>query len=233
MPSLSQYRSMRLVLLIGFIALMNLGNAANLQLNFDQGTFSGTTTGTFTLTGVVPAHGFGSGGYYAGSTYINEYWNFSTQYDTPVGASLANDFDLSLMGHSATGDAVRNGVTHSVFNNIGITMWISKNLSLATLQVFIQDQPNPNFDINNPPHGEFSLNMTGSFIGTSSAGSGIAPETRGMTLANLGGTYVNQYDPAIPANALNLSVTSVPEPSTLSFLSLAAAPLFFRRRKSS
>jgi hypothetical protein len=167
---------MRLLLLIGFIALMNLGNAANLQLNFDQGTFSGTTTGTFTLTGVVPAHGFGSGGYYAGSTYINEYWNFSTQYDTPVGASLANDFDLSLMGHSATGDAVRNGVTHPVFNNIGITMWISKNLSLATLQVFIQDQPNPNFDINNPPHGEFSLNMTGSFIGTSSAGSGIAPK---------------------------------------------------------
>ena len=156
------------------------------------------------------------------------------QLDGWVGQpKLANDFDLSLMGHSATGDAVRNGVTHPVFNNIGITMWISKNLSLATLQVFIQDQPNPNFDINNFPHGEFSLNMTGSFIGTSSAGSGIAPETRGMTLANLGGTYVNQYDPAIPANALNLSVTSVPEPSTLSFLSLAAAPLFFRRRKSS
>lgn len=111
MPSLSHYEGMRLLLLIGFIALMNLGNAANLQLNFDQGTFSGTTTGTFTLTGVVPGHGFGSGGYYVGSTYINEYWNFSTQYDTPVGASLANDFDLSLMGHSATGDAVRNGVT--------------------------------------------------------------------------------------------------------------------------
>jgi hypothetical protein len=222
---------MRLVLLIGFIALMNLGNAANLQLNFDQGTFSGTTTGTFTLTGVVPAHGFGSGGYYVGSTYINEYWNFSTQYDTPVGASLANDFDLSLMGHSATGDAVRNGVTHSVFNNIGITMWISKNLSLATLQVFIQDQPNPMFDINNFPHGDFTLNMAGSFTATSSAGSGLAPDTKGMTLANLNGTYVNQYDPGVPANALTVSVTSVPEPSSISLLCLATIPILLRCRK--
>jgi hypothetical protein len=222
---------MRLLLLMAFVALMNLGNAANLQLNFDQGTFSGTTTGTFTLTGVVPAHGFGSGGYYVGSTYINEHWSFSTQYDTPVGASLANDFDLSLMGHSATGDAVRNGVTHPVFNNIGITMYISKNLNLAALQVFIQDQPNPNFDINNFPHGEFSLNMTGSFIGTSSAGSGIAPETSGMTLANLNGTYVNQYDPGVPANALTVSVTSVPEPSSLSLLCLATIPIFLRCRK--
>ena len=221
------------LLLIAFVALVDLGNAANLQLNFDQGTFSGTTTGTFTLTGVVPAHGFGSGGYYVGSTYINQYWNFSTQYDTPVGNSFANDFNFNLSGYASSGDTIRNGITHPVYSDIGITMWIYKSLNLATLQVFIQDQPNPNFDINNFPHGEFSLNMTSSFIGTSSVGSGIAPETRGMTLANLGGTYVNQYDPKIPANALNLSVTSVPEPSTLSFLSLAAAPLFFRRRKSS
>jgi hypothetical protein len=222
---------MRLLLLIGFIALMNLGNAANLQLNFDQGTFSGTTTGTFALTGVVPAHGFGSGGYYVGSTYINEYWNFSTQYDTPVGASLANDFEFNLSGFSATGDTIRNGITHPVYSDIGITMWVSKSLNLATLQVFIQDQPNPNFDINNFPHGEFSLNMTGSFIGTSSAGSGIAPETSGMTLANLNGTYVNQYDPGVPANALTVSVTSVPEPSSISLLCLATIPILLRCRK--
>jgi hypothetical protein len=222
----------KLILSILLLALTPLVQAANLQLNFDQGSFSGSTSGTFTLTGVMPAHGFGSGGYYIGSTYINEHWSFSTQYDNPVGNSFANDFGFNLSGFSASGDTFRSGVTYPVFN-IGITMWISKSSNLATLQVFIQDQPNPNFNINNFPNGEFSLNMTGSFIGTSSAGSGIAPETRGMTLANLGGTYVNQYDPAIPANALNLSVTSVPEPSTLSFLSLAAAPLFFRRRKSS
>jgi hypothetical protein len=222
----------KLILSILLLALTPLVQAANLQLNFDQGSFSENTTGTFTLTGVMPAHGFGSGGYYIGSTYINEHWSFSTQYDNPVGNSFANDFGFNLSGFSASGDTFRSGVTYPVFN-IGITMWISKSSNLATLQVFIQDQPNPNFNINNFPNGEFSLNMTGSFIGTSSAGSGIAPETRGMTLANLGGTYVNQYDPAIPANALNLSVTSVPEPSTLSLLSLAAAPLFFRRRKSS
>lgn len=224
---------MKLILSILLLALTPLVQAANLQLNFDQGSFSGSTSGTFTLTGVVPAHGFGSGGTGSGPSYINEYWSFSTQYDNPVGNSFASNFDFNLMGFSASGNAVRNGITHPVDSNIGITMWISKSSNLATLQVFIQDQPNPNFNINNFPNGEFSLNMTGSFIGTSSAGSGIAPETRGMTLANLGGTYVNQYDPAIPANALNLSVTSVPEPSTLSFLSLAAALLFFRRRKSS
>ena len=181
----------------------------------------------------MPAHGFGSGGSYPGGTYVNEHWSFSTQYDTPVGNSFANGFDFSLMGFSASGDAVRNGIIHPAYSDIGITMWISKSSNLATLQVFIQDQPDPNFNLNNFPHGEFTLNMTGSFIGTSSAGSGIAPETTGMTLANLGGTYVNQYDPAVPANALNLSVTNVPEPSTLSFLSLAAASFFFRRRKSS
>ena len=224
---------MRILLVICFLALTNLSHAANLQLNFNEGSFSGNTTGTFTLTGIVPAHGFGSGGSYPGGTYVNDYWSFSTQYDIPVGNSFASNFDFNLMGFSAAGSAVRNGITHPVYSDIGITMWISKSSNLAALQVFIQDQPNPNFDSNNFPHGEFSLNMTGSFIGTGSAGSSIAPETRGMTLANLGGTYVNQYDPAIPANALNLSVTSVPEPSTLSFLSLAAAPLFFRRRKSS
>ena len=223
---------MRILLVIYFLALTSLSHAVNLQLNFDQGSFSGNTTGTFTLTGIVPAHGFGSGGTGSGPTYINEYWSFATQYDNPIGNSFASNFDFNLMGFSASGNAVRNGITHPADPNIGITMWISKSSNLATLQVFIQDQPNPNFNINNFPNGEFSLNMTGSFIGTSSAGSGIAPETTGMTLANLGGTYVNQYDPAIPANALHLSVTSVPEPSTLSFLSLAAAPLFFRRRKS-
>lgn len=223
---------MRISLVICLLALTNLSHAANLQLNFDQGSFSGNTTGTFTLSGIVPAHGFGSGGYYVGSTYINEYWSFSTQYDNPTGNSFASDFEFNLSGFSATGDTIRNGITYPAFN-YGITMWISKNFNLATLQVFIQDQPDPMFDINNFPHGEFTVNMAGSFIATSSAGSGIAPNATGMTLANLGGTYVNQYDPAIPANALNLSVTNVPEPSTLSFLSLAAASFFFRRRKSS
>ena len=212
MPFVSQNKLMRLLPLICFLAVTNLGSAANMQLNFDQGTFSGTTSGTFTLSGIVPAHGFGSGGYYVGSTYINEYWSFSTQYDNPTGNSFASDFEFNLSGFSATGDTIRNGITYPAFN-YGITMWISKNLSLATLQVFIQDQPDPMFDINNFPHGEFTVNMAGSFIATSSAGSGIAPNATGMTLANLGGTYVNQYDPGVPANALTVSVTGVPEPS--------------------
>lgn len=223
---------MRFLPVICIVALTSWSQAAILQLNFDQGSFSGNTTGTFTLTGVMPAHGFGSGGSYPGGTYVNDYWSFSTQFDTPVGNSFASDFDFNLMGFSATGNAVRSGITHPVYSDIGITMWISKSFNLATMQVFIQDQPDPMFDINNFPHGEFTLNMTGSFIGTSSAGSGTAPETRGMTLANLGGTYVNQYDLGVPANALNLSVTSVPEPSTLSLLTLTAIPLLLRRRKS-
>ncbi len=217
---------MKILSVTFLLTLTSFGHAANLQLNFDQGTFSSTTSGTFNLTGVMPAHGFGSGGYYVGSTYINQYWNFSTQYDNPVGNSFASDFEFNLSGYASSGDTIRSGITHPVYSDIGITMWISKSLNLATLQVFIQDQPNPNFDINNFPHGEFSLNLTGLFIGTSSA------DTRGMTLADLGGTYVNQLDPTIPANALTVSVAGVPEPSTLSLVSLAATPLFFRRRKS-
>ena len=232
-PFLFYCKCMRFLQVLCLLALPTLAQAANLHFNFDQGTFSGSTSGTFTLTGVMPAHGFGSGGYYIGSTYINEYWNFATQYDNPVGNSFANDFDLILMGYSATGNAVRNGVTHPVFNNIGITMGISKNLNLSSLQVFIQDQPDPMFNINNFPHGEFSLNITGSFVADSSAGVGAAPETRGMTLANLSGTYVNQYEPGISANALTVSVTSVPEPSTTSLVLLSALPLLFRRRKIS
>jgi len=232
MPFVSQRVNMRFLPLICFLAVTNFGSAANIQLNFDQGTFSGTTSGTFTLSGIVPAHGFGSGGYYVGSTYINEYWSFSTQYDNPTGNSFASDFEFNLSGFSATGDTIRNGITYPAFN-YGITMWISKNLSLATLQVFIQDQPDPMFDINNFPHGEFTVNMAGSFIATSSAGSGIAPNATGMTLANLGGTYVNQYDPGVPANALTVSVTGVPEPSTASLLCLTTIPLLFRRRRIS
>ncbi len=223
---------MRLLQVLSLLALTPLVQAANLQLNFDQGSFSGSTSGTFTLTGVMPAHGFGSGGYYIGSTYINEYWNFATQYDTPVGNSFASDFDFNLNGFSATGDTVRSGITYPAFH-IGITMWVSKSLNLSTLQVFIQDQPDPMFNSNNFPHGEFSLNITGSFVANSSAGVGAAPETRGMTLANLSGTYVNQYDPGISANALTVSVTSVPEPSTTSLVLLSALPLLFRRRKNS
>ena len=232
MPFVSQRVNMRFLPLICFLAVTNFGSAANIQLNFDKGTFSGTTSGTFTLSGIVPAHGFGSGGYYVGSTYINEYWSFSTQYDNPTGNSFASDFEFNLSGFSATGDTIRNGITYPAFN-YGITMWISKNLSLATLQVFIQDQPDPMFDINNFPHGEFTVNMAGSFIATSSAGSGIAPNATGMTLANLGGTYVNQYDPGVPANALTVSVTGVPEPSTASLLCLTTIPLLFRRRRIS
>lgn len=223
---------MRFLQVLSLLALTPLVQAANLQLNFDQGSFSGSTSGTFTLTGVMPAHGFGSGGYYIGSTYINEYWNFSTQYDTPVGNSFASDFDFNLNGFSAAGDTVRSGITYPAFH-IGITMWVSKSLNLSTLQVFIQDQPDPMFNSNNFPHGEFSLNMTGSFVANSSAGVGAAPETRGMTLANLSGTYVNQYDPGISANALTVSVTSVPEPSTTSLVLLSALPLLLRRRKNS
>jgi hypothetical protein len=87
------------------------------------------------------------------------------------------------------------------------------------------------FDINNFPHGDFTLNMAGSFTATSSAGSGLAPDTKGMTLANLNGTYVNQYDPGVPANALTVSVTSVPEPSSISLLCLATIPILLRCRK--
>ena len=223
---------MKVLSAICLFALTNLNQAAVLQLNFDQGSFSGNTTGTFTLTGVVPAHGFGSGGYYIESTYINEYWSFSSQYDTPVGNSFASDFDFNLSGFSVSGDAVRNSVTHPVFN-YGITMWVSKNFSLTSLQVFIQDQPDPFFSNSIFPNGEFTLNMTGSFVATSSAGTGLTPDSRGMTLANLGGTYRNQYDPGVPANALTVSVTSVPEPSTTFLLGLATIPLLLRRRKIS
>jgi hypothetical protein len=53
-----------------------------------------------------------------------------------------------------------------------------------------------------------------------------------MALANLGGTYVNQYDSGIAANALTVSVTSVPEPSTASLIGLAIISFLFRRRHS-
>jgi hypothetical protein len=213
------------------IALTSWSLAASLQLNFDQDSFSGNTTGTFTLTGVMPAHGFGSGGYYAGSTYVNQYWSFSSQFDTPVGNSFANDFDFNL-NSSATGDAVRSGITYPASNLVGVTMWISKRLNLTYLQVFIQDQPDPMFNINNFTQGEFTLNITGSFAATSSAGSGVAPSTRGMTLGNLAGTYLNQYDPGISANALTVSITSVPEPSTTSLVLFSTLPIFLRRRRS-
>ena len=232
---------MKLIFSILLLSLTSFSQAANLELVFNETSFSTNTSGTFRLTGIVPAHGFGSAGSWPGGVYVNDYHTFSTQLDTPTGALFANNFTFNLNGYGSTGNAIRNSVTQPTSNlglthpayDIGITMWISKSSNLATIQVFLQDQPNPNFDLNNAPLGDFVVDLNGSFSAMASAGAGVAPDSLGMSFGNLAGTYVNQFTPGTPAHALTMTVTNVPEPSTASLIGLAAIPLFFRRRKIS
>lgn len=228
---------MKLILSILLLALTSFSHAATLELVFNESSFSSTTTGTFRLTGQVAATGYGSGGFYADSTYYNQYHSFSSQYTPAFTAPSLAPFDFFLSAYPSAGTAVRDSVTYLINGDYGISLNIFHlNMfsgNLMVLQIYLQDQPNPNFGPENylPDYtqGSFLVDISGSFVANANAG-GAAPSTQGVDFGNLAGTQVNQYTPETSANALTISV---PEPSTASLLLLSALPLLFRRRKIS
>ena len=219
-------------LLICFLALTNLSRAATLELTFDQQTFQSTTTGTFRLTGEVPAMGYGSGGAWIGGTFYNYYHSFSSQYSLSLTTPPPAPFDFYLSAYPSTGTAIRDSILYPIQGDYGITMNILGSLNLAALQIYLEDQPNPNFGPSGyyPDNtlGMFLVDITGNFIANGYA-NGADPASQGVTFDNLAGTNPNQ---GYYTSDKFLTI-SVPEPSTLSFLSLATFPLLFRRRRIS
>jgi hypothetical protein len=221
---------MKRVFAICLLALSNLSHALNLQLTFNETSFGINTSGTFTLQGEIPMWGIGwSGpGFPIGlndgdGSGITSY-TFGTQYRGGNTANLPDNYYFTLDSYDATGTAIRDGLTHPILPGTR-ALWVQIFNKQPTLQVYVG--PEPKATMNNPFASAF-VDISGTFGVNSSVNSGQTPASQGISFDNLAGTFNSgEYDPA------GSFTITVPEPSTLSLLSLSIAPLFFRRRKSS
>lgn len=220
---------MRFLQIFCVLTLASLSHAANLELVFNETTFSARTTGTFRLTGEVPALGYGSGGSWIGGQYYNAYHSFQSDYQLSFLNPAPASFDFYLSAYPSSGTAVRDSITYSIQGDYGISLNLF-SFGIGSLQIFLQDQPNPNFGPSGyyPDNtlGMFLVDITGSFVANSSA-NGTDPASQGVTFDNLAGTNPSQgyY------TSDKVLTISVPEPSTLFFLSLSAVLPLLRRRK--
>jgi len=221
---------MIILFVICLLALTNLSHALNLQLAFNETSFGINTTGSFTLKGEIPMWGIGwSGpgfpiGLFDGDGSGITSYTFGTQYRGGNTANLPDNYYFTLDSYDATGTAIRDGLTHPILPGTH-ALWVQIFNKQPTLQVYVG--PEPKATMYNPFASAF-VDISGTFGVNSSVNSGQTPASQGITFDNLAGTYNSgEYDPA------GSFTITVPEPSTLSLLSLAAAPLFFRRRKSS
>ena len=210
------------MLLVCFLALVNLSQAVTLELTFDQETFDTTTTGTFRLYGAFGMNGYG----YSQTGSTIDYYIFGGTFRGSSTPNLPSDLYFWMESYSATGTATRDGLTHSINTNGRAFLF-----ALSSGGAGYTPEPYPWFQLSvdptqtpggNPFAGAL-VDVTGTFSASKSGGSGIS-------YSAMDGTYQpHEYDPQGP----DLTITTVPEPSTLSLLSLAAAPLLIRRRKSS
>ena len=223
---------MKFLPVIFLLALTSFSHAANLELVFNESSFASTTTGTFRLTGEVPAMGYGSGGAWIGGTFYNYFHSFSSQYSLSLATPPPVSFDFYLSAYPSSGTAIRDSVTYLIQGDYGITMNIFGGSNLAALQIYLQDQPDPNFGPTGyyPDNtlGMFLVDITGNFVANGYA-NGVSPDSQGVTFENMSGTHQNQgyY------TSDKVLTISVPEPSTASLFLLSAFPLLFRRRKIS
>lgn len=219
---------------IAFLAITHVATAANLELFFDQGTFANTTSGSFRLTGAIPAQGYGSGGFFIGSEYFNEYHSFSADYSlvftTPPPAPI--DY-LYLYATAASGTAVRGEVSYPIKSSPGIGLSFYNSGGNAQLQVYLENLPDPNFNpegyLSDSTLGMFLVDITGSF-GLSATANGQSPASQGVSLSNLPWTSTSTF-PWLD-NTLNVTLSApVPEPTTGAMAALAAAALLLHGRR--
>jgi MYXO-CTERM domain-containing protein len=218
---------------VASLAVTGIAPAANLELVFDQSSFGANTTGTFRLTGEIPALGFGSAGYYIGEEYFNEYHSFSSDYtlafDTPP--PVAIDY-LYLYATAASGTAVRDAVSYTIRSSPGVNLSFYGGGS-AQLQVYLENLPDPNFNseayLSDSTLGTFLVDISGSF-GLSATADGSSPASRGVSLANLAGTNTSVYP--WTGDTLGVTVSApVPEPTTGAMAALAVAALLAHHRR--
>ena len=212
---------MQVVVAICFLALASLGRAVTLELSFDQQSFTINTSGSFRLYGDIPINSIG---WSSDSSGITSY-TFGTNYRGANTANLPNDFYFTLDSYDATGFAIRDNITSPVLPNTH-----ALRLQIFNKEPEIQLYVGPNPTASSAPFLSATVNVTGFFTVNSSVNPGQSPVSQGMTFANLAGTYQPGPNDQ-PGEAL--TITIVPEPSTLALLTLAALPLVLRRRKTS
>ena len=212
------------------VAAASLGEAATLQLSFDQTSFSSVTSGSFRLTGEIPATGYGS----ASSQLGIDYYSFSSDYTPGFTVPPPVPFDFALQATAASGTAVRDAVSYTIKSQPGIRFDIFGTTSFGQVQMFLTPTPDPNFGpegfLPDGTQGTFLVDITGSFTATGSA-NGSSPASEGVTLGNLAGTSFNQ-NPATSSQTLAVTVAvPVPEPTTAALATLAAAALLLHGRR--
>lgn len=211
---------MNLLLIACLLGLANLSRAVTLELEFDQPTFSINTSGSFRLYGEIPINSIG---WSSDGTGITSY-TMPSSYRGANTANLPNNYYFTLDSYDASGTVLRDGITSSVLPNTR-AVWLQIFNQEPNLQIYVGPSPTPS----QTPFLPATVNLTGRFTVNSSVNSGQSPDSQGITFNHLAGTYqTGPYDQ--PGEAL--TITIVPEPSTLSLFSLAAIPLFFHRRKS-
>ena len=210
---------MRFIALFCFLTLTSWSHALTLQLNFNETEFGINTTGTFTLNGEIPMWGIGWSSNGSGITS----YTFGTQYRGSNTANLPENYYFTLDSYDATGTAFRDGLTHNIVPNTR-ALWVQIFNRQPVIQVYVGPDPAPT----ESPFASAFVNISGTFWVNSSVNSGQTPASQGITFDNLAGTYNSgEYDPS------GSFTVTVPEPSTLSLLSLIAVPLLLHRRKSS
>lgn len=213
------------------LALTSLSQAANLELVFNETSFSTNTSGTFRLTGFVPATGYGQSGFSIGSDYYADYYSFSSDYLLSFTAPPSAPFDFYLQAISASGTAVRDSTAYTIKSIPGIGLNIFGGSGVGQVQVYLEPSLNPNFGpeayLPDNTQGTFLVEISGSFVANANPG-GAAPSSQGVNFSNMEGTHVNQITPETVANALTITV---PEPSTASLVLLSTLPLLLHRRR--
>ncbi|MFM8654895.1 MAG: hypothetical protein ACKODZ_09260 [Verrucomicrobiota bacterium] len=218
---------------ICLLALTCFSQAANLELVFNETSFSTNTSGTFRLTGFIPATGYGQGGFYIGSDYYADYYSFSSDYLLSFTTPPSAPFEFYLQAISASGTAVRDSTTYTIKSIPGIGLNIFGGSGVGQVQVYLDPGLNPNFGpeayLPDNTQGTFLVDITGQFVASAYA-NGSSPASQGVAIGNLASTNTSPY----VEQTLAITVSApVPEPITLSLLSLATLPLLLRRRKAS
>lgn len=216
------------------MAAASLGEAATLELSFDQGSFEANTSGTFRLTGFIPATGYGQAGFFIGEDYYTDYYSFSSDYVLSFSAPPSTPFDFFLQATSASGTAVRDSTAYTIKSSPGIGLTIFGGSGFGQVQVYLDSSLNPNFNpeafLPDNTQGTFLVDITGLFIASASA-DGSSPASQGVALGNLAGTNASQ-NPGTAEQTLGITVSApVPEPTTGAMAALAAAALLLHGRR--